>query len=479
MKRGKSIYLAWVWVIALLLVLGSAGAWGQTAKGPTAPGEAAAEEATEELKPERLKPEEVLPVPERERPGYFPTILAPTFYSIMQAGPVTGVAAPYGNAFATDTLRRGWISHGLGPVTVTPSLELDEIYRSNIFLSPTGKLSDFITLITPAIQFELPFASLHRVSVGYLGTYWIYAKHNEASHYDHNANVDTQLNFPGGLSLRVGNAFRAATEERTTVTGRERDYLRDTPYLLGTYNIGDRFKIQAGYQFDDWKYRLPVDQSNNYLENLASLNLFYKFWPKTSAILGYVFTSRTYPHSSQNNNIKNSPLVGLSWDPTAKLTWSVRFGYTFTDYTHNAPDRNNSPSGWMASLGSIYRYSRATTLNLSLQRSIQEDIDFNNRPFVATNVWVSLNHDWAFLRAATYISFAYGNSSYFDSAPAPTSVKPVTREDNAYAIGAGISRPFARWVRLRLDYSYTKRESDFSTYNYDEHRVLLGAQFTL
>ncbi len=67
-------------------------------------------------------------------------------------------------------------------------------------------------MISPGIRFELPVAGTHRLSLGYLGNSYIYSRFSENSHYDQNVNADAALNF-SKLSMRVGAAFRNATEE--------------------------------------------------------------------------------------------------------------------------------------------------------------------------------------------------------------------------------------------------------------------------
>ena len=475
MKRGRLLHYFVVLAVFLLIIMGPAGAWGQI----TPEQEAAEQAAKERAKAEELAKEEKVPtIPEREQIGYFPGILFPTFYGIAEAVPVTGVLAPYGNGLAFDTLRRGWITHAAGPALVTPYLEYDALYRSNIFSSPFDKKGDFVNLINPGIQIELPIAGQHRLSAGYLGNYWIYSVHGGQSHFDNNANIDAQFNFIGGLSLRFGNAFRTATEEADTQVGRNRPYLRDTPYALAAYNFTDKWKIQAIYTYDIWQYDHNIDRFNDYREHSAGAYLYYKFWPKTSAFVGYGFSSREYPSSSSDNNNMHTPFVGLTWDPTSKLTGVIKFGYTFQNYVNEVSGRNNSPNSWAASVGTIYRFSRYTNLNVSLQRSIQQNLSFNNDAYKSTGVWVSLNHEWTALQMASYLSFSYVNGAYIFGSFDPSTGLLENRNDNTMTFGAGVSRPFTRWARLRLDYSYINNASNFFIYEYNEHRVLLGVQLS-
>ncbi len=60
------------------------------------------------------------------------------------------------------------------------------------------------------------------------------------------------------------------------------------------------------------------------------------------------------------------------------------------------------------------------------------------------------------------------------SIQAPNELK--SRVDNIIYAGGGLSRPVTKWLRLRLDYLYYNRGSNFSFYSFNEHKVLLGVQ---
>jgi hypothetical protein len=472
MKRSwwKAILEGGVGFLVLVLWCNIA-AWAQVAPAPV-------EEAAEkEARPEEVaKPPPLLP----EEPGYIPGILPPYPYATLKAGPTTGVLAPYGYAPAYDTLLRGWRAHRVGPVLVSPYLEYNGIYRSNIYQTSTDKRSDFVNAVFPGLRLELPVAGRHKVSVGYLGNYFIYSENDRQSHYDHNVNADIAVNFRGGLSLRLGNTFRAATEERTAETGRQRDYRRLNPYFLATYAFADRWKLQGSYLFDYLDFAEAVDRVNEYREHTGGLTLYYKFWPKTSALVQYIITAREYPFSPRGDNVSHSPLVGLTWDPTAKLTGTVKFGYTVKKYDRDLPGRDNSPDSWAMSLQTLYRYSRYTTLTLTAQRSIQEDVDLAaNNAYRNTAVYVSWNHEWHYFRSLVYLTFGYSKNHYLGPTLDPLSGERKSREDDLLSLGGGLSRPFTRFFRVRLDYQYLDRSSNLGGFSYNEHRFLCGIQASL
>jgi uncharacterized protein (PEP-CTERM system associated) len=128
-------------------------------------------------------------------------------------------------------------------------------------------------------------------------------------------------------------------------------------------------------------------------------------------------------------------------------------------------------------VNTLYRYSRYTRLSLTLQRSKQDDIDsINNSPFWNTGVFFTLSHDWTRFKVTSYVGFAYQNNSYINSTLDGVTGEFKKRVDNLYFVNAGVSRPLTRWLRLRLDYSYIDRGSNFSGDSYNDNRVLLGLQ---
>jgi hypothetical protein len=456
-KRGRKTIAA---IIIFFFLLGWGSAWGQEVqKTPTPP------PVPEEVAGEKL-PEK----PGEQPIGNVPGVSAPDLYGTLGLGPVAGVLAPYGNPVAYDLLQRGWRSHRLGNIVIYPYFAIDGLYRSNIFLTSNDKKSAFITVLTPGLRAELPIAGRHRLSVGYLGSGFIYTSYTNQSHYDQNVNVDMALNFKGGTTLRVGNTFRAATEEINSDFGQRRSYVQNTPYLT----FADRWKFQADYQFNTLIFNQTVNQVNNYNQHNVGATLYYRFLPKTSALIEYILTYTQYPSFSVDNNYSNSPLVGLSWEPTAKLSGTVKFGYTFTQYETGLPDRNNSPQDWIMSVQLLYRYSRLTNLTLTVQRSFQQDVDFRNQGYQSTGLWVSLNHTWNYFKVYSYATFFYINNDYLNETVDFQTGNLVRRLDNVIGMGVGFSRPINRWLRARVDYIYTNRSSNFFGYSYNDNRVLFG-----
>ena len=432
------------------------------------------EEAQEQEKPSppEEEPEEV-PI---EIPELWPIVISPVPATTLEVGPITGIMAPYGYPAALDTLTRGWRFHRLGPVRLTPFFEYNTIYRSNIYQTYAAKKADWIHNLNPGLKLELPLAHRHLISLGYLGDYFIFSHNDQDSHYDHNLNADAAINLRGGLSLRFGSTYRSATEERTTTTGRQRRYERLGPNFEIAYNRADLWRLQGNYQLDVLDFEDNIDQRDNRQDHTGGITLDYKFWPKTALLAQYIIQRREYPDAPRGNSLSHTPFLGLSWDPTAKLSGTIKFGYTMKEYDTGLPERDNHPSSWAMSIQTLYRYSRYTWLTLISQRSTREDLDFGNNAYDNTAFYVTWHHDWHYFKTESYLAFYYNNNSYLNATLEPVTGLAKQREDNIISLGGGLSRPFTPYMKFRLDYHYLTRDSNFNTYSYNEHRFLAGME---
>ena len=219
----------------------------------------------------------------------------------------------------------------------------------------------------------MPIAQHHLLSVGYLGSAFIYSNYSNQSHYDQNINADLALNPGGNLSCRLGNTLRLASEERNSEFSTSRQYLRNAPYFAATYKLADRWKLGGNYQLDTLEFARSIDRFNNYNQQTVGTTLYYRFLPKTTLLAQYIFMYRNYPSFSPDNTYSSSPLVGLTWAPTAKLSGTIKFGYTFASYETSVPGRNNNPDSWSLIAQLLYRFSRYTNLSLTAQKSFQQD----------------------------------------------------------------------------------------------------------
>ena len=76
------------------------------------------------------------------------------------------------SAFAVGNLH-------LGPLKIHPFLEASESYDDNIYLSPSHEEDEFITVVSPGLQLELPFLGRHSLKAGYRADLYAFADNDQ------------------------------------------------------------------------------------------------------------------------------------------------------------------------------------------------------------------------------------------------------------------------------------------------------------
>ncbi|MBC2724694.1 MAG: outer membrane beta-barrel protein, partial [Desulfosporosinus sp.] len=103
----------------------------------------------------------------------------------------------------------------LGPVEIHPSIGLMETYSDNIYVSydDKAKESDYITTLSPGIQFLLPLKR-HSFQVGYKSDINLYSDNDEINYTNHLFGGGLSLNFLGGLIFTLSDYYSIATVPR-------------------------------------------------------------------------------------------------------------------------------------------------------------------------------------------------------------------------------------------------------------------------
>ena len=401
----------------------------------------------------------------------------------LEVGPLTGPLAPYGTALEVVPPGRGGLS--VGVVRVVPFIGYNPLYRTNIYQSYSNKISDVLHLFRPGLSMEIPLAG-NAVFLNYLGNGFVYTKNSQNDHFDHNLVGGTVLKFPAGLEIQAGVGYRNAVEEQSSTTGQQRPYQRVIPTIQISRRLADKWLIQGNYQFDMYQFAQPENSFDNRQTHNAALTLFYKFWPRTALLFQYVAQVQNYPDFSIGNNFSQTPFLGFTWDPTAKLSGTVKFGYTFKSYDTAVPGRDNNPNSFAMSLQLLYRYSRFTQFILVAQRSNQNDLDYHNASYENTAFYFTWQKNWHYFNINSFITVSYAFNYYNSYSPfalgsngfiLPSGFQPK-RQDNLYGVCVGLNRPLTKYLKIRFDYRYYNDGSTYPNISYMQHWVGLGLQTT-
>ena len=93
------------------------------------------------------------------------------------------------------------------------SLSLSEEYDDNVFLNSSNEKNDFITYVSPGLNFNI--SSRHsRLSLGYLPTFSYYSSHDDLNETTHRVTGDFNLELSQRLTFNMTSSFIKSSETR-------------------------------------------------------------------------------------------------------------------------------------------------------------------------------------------------------------------------------------------------------------------------
>ena len=373
----------------------------------------------------------------------------------------------------------------LGPVEIHPSIGLVETYSDNIYVSydDKAKESDYITTLSPGIQFLLPLKR-HSFQVSYKADINRYSNNNETDYTNHLFDGVLSLDFPGGLIFTLSNNYSIATiirkwKEQAGFSGagdsyRELDYKANNLNAKVRYNFVDRLAVAVWYNNYDFDYDESYDDLGSYNRNLGGGSIFYRFTAKTEALIEYNYSKVDYDTYNTNDNENNMVYIGLSFDPTAKLNGYLKLGWVEKKYDKTVSGRDDSLDKFSSLVDLGYNISAYNQLRLKVYRAIEEDLD-TNIPFTKNDVNMNFRHVLAWNeRINLNANVGYGTFD-FEKSATDTDYTSKIRDDEKWYGGVGVGYAIQKWLKFDLNYAYSDNDSNFKRYDYSENRVFLSA----
>jgi hypothetical protein len=358
----------------------------------------------------------------------------------------------------------------LGPLRIFPYLEQSFEYNDNILLAPRDARTDFIFTTSPGFSIELP-ARPYAFRLGYRADILRYLDNTDLDDVFHTVQGDARANFAGGLNLYLSEEFKHTSDfagfpvpELLTRIPRNENRLK----AGAEYGLR-RITLAFDYRFFLVDYRSdPIFDELDYKEHTWGLTGSYQVLPKTSVLLEYNYQIVRYEldsvaddRDSQSHKVK----VGVKGDLTAKITALVKVGYEWKDFDNPGQRDFNSV---IAEADVTYKYREPSQLRLFFVRAPIESTFTGANFYVSTYGGAELRHHFTPKLRAQVVGLV-GVNDY----PEPVTLdgEPKARLDRFFEVGAGIRYQIQRWLAADLGYSYLSRGSNFSDFDYRNHRV--------
>jgi hypothetical protein len=397
-------------------------------------------------------------------------------------------------------------SFGQVHMELTPSVSVSERYDDNLFLDSANEESDYITTISPGINFSLLSQNTQLGLIYSPGFVW-YADNSQYDTTTHSGSLTFGQALSEHLRFDITDTVVKSDEPLESTEGIEgarhtRDtYLRNTGDANLRYVFGPENSLRLGYSqsylkneaedVDDGRTQHPnatvlhhfdiknavefnygytradfwLDDSfpgylaeSDYTGHEPGLRYIYTFSPHTTGSLGYVLTTRRFKDDTyeEDYNVHHG-LVGLDHAFSPELSVAASAGYFVRKNDYSDDDTGYS---YDASLIKTFRRGR-----ISIGGSGGWDeayLEAESRGFTKYYSAVT-SMEYQILEPLT----GYATGSYRHDKDEDDRKWTSTRGS------CGLRWDFLRWYSMSLDYTYAERDDDVDMDDYRVNRVSL------
>jgi Putative beta-barrel porin 2 len=361
-----------------------------------------------------------------------------------------------------------------GELRIHPAFSLTEQYESNVFQTPTNEQGDFSTRISPGFALHLP-TGRHDFYGGYRAEFVKYATLKSQDTINHFATLGMNLDFPGGLLVNVDNVFSKSTEAPLSdVTGPVKN-LQDVLRSSAEYRLAERYSIALSHTLYYINYLEQQDDFLDRVENRVGLTGFYRIFPKTDLLLEPGYGRIQYLQSSSTNRNANNydVFAGVRSEPTARLRGLSKVGYLFREPQQVG---GKSFSGVVTLNQWGYQMTDKTSWTLTFERRPFESSFTNNDFFISLFGILTMNYIFS-PNLSLHANLGVGLNQYPVTATLGT--QTAKRNDTLFGAGAGLTYTFTRWLKVRADYHFDRRNSNFSTFDFNDNRARISIDLAL
>lgn len=372
----------------------------------------------------------------------------------------------------------------IGDLKVVPRLTAGYVYDDNVFLgngsnsADEKESSDWILRLMPGLLLDYGFGPRGRFRVGYRGDLAYYDDQSKNDWQTHEGLFDLDYRSPGGLIVRAINVYTDAedpyTSENEYQLGRKIKRWHNNLKTKVGFDFRNRFKVLAYYNYYKQDYDHKEDFTQDYDSNEFGAGVQMRLLPKTWGFIRYHYGERDYFSQREGVTEDNDSdfswhrmNAGLTWEPGAKLSGELNVGYQWKDYDNKAnkdgyiyDDRNT----WVASTVISYKPALTRVLSLTMIRALREVGSITDEYFEDTGVGLSLQQ--VFLDKITlFVGTTLSQNDYnvFDD---------KRRKDDNYKVGLGLDYEIRDWLRTGLSYSYWRKDSNITKYDFTDNRFM-------
>ena len=357
----------------------------------------------------------------------------------------------------------------LGPLTVTPYVNVAGTFTDNVFRTPSNKDSDFYYSILPGVKIRARPIGRHEFYLDYYGDISQFDTFTEANYGVHSLDTGIGLDLPMGFGLKVADTFTYGADPPDFEGDDTRPYLNNLARIEASSTFLDRFEVGVRYSNEFKDYEHSVDEIDNFKANADGGVLRVRVLRRISVFGEYVYSNTDYQKAIRANiwnNYANRVNGGVTWDITAKTRGVVRGGYVKRIY--HRIDRDDEAIYASADIS----HELTSHIILTL-RGVQDIFDTSrtdknllfSTSYTSSQIRAGLQHTYR--KFTTNIEGEYIHDRYLHD----DLRVGKKRRDNLWRGSIGTEYQMQRWVKLGLKYRYSNLDSNFDTEDYAENLI--------
>ena len=380
-----------------------------------------------------------------------------------------------GSAIALEPANLVW-----GSVYVTPTLDTRVEYVDNLFRTPDDKKETGLSVIKPGVQAWLQNGP-NTYSLSYNLEDFRYFDSSDDDYTDHEFNIDVHHEFNAKNVWNVYGEFLDAHEERGTGLSEGVAENIDEPveferttagtdYTIGNLSSKGRVELAGKYRDTEYQNFREDTQYRDYDQYGLEGTFYWKVASKTNILAEIRYQEIRYDAidpiraGGSFDSDEYNYFLGVSWEPTAKTSGSVKLGSFDRSYKSELREDDDGFS-WEVDVS--YKPRSYSVFHLESKRFSQETNGIGDS--VNTQATrLDWDHNWN-ARSSTRLSGLFAKEDYSGS----------DRKDDVYGIELAYNYAMRRWLDLGIGYRYEDRNSDIDLYDYDRSKVFVEAKFSL
>jgi hypothetical protein len=354
-----------------------------------------------------------------------------------------------------------------------PELSVSESYADNIYFTRNFEKSDFITVVSPRLQYRSGWQN-HALNFYGSMDYGHFANHQTEDFYDFSLGSDGIFDIKRDLNF-YGSFFFVRQHELRGANNAAINGIEPTIFYVYSPNVGMRkqfnrlsFTLEANvdqFEFQNNQSILGLEIDNqirNRREYINTLQLNYETQKNNTVFIRGNHIKRDYFRERDLNNFNRDSegfdlVAGAYFNFSNLMYGNAFFGYMSRNFTDPKLKDISTPT---FGLDLVWLPTDSLKLVANIIREARETIRTTSSSIEATAIQLSLSHELHHDLVAEY-QFTALNQDYVGS----------SRVDYLYLAGINAKYMIDRGLFFSIGYDFAQRESSIPFLGYTENML--------